>query len=267
MTDLTTTQPLKKFKILLVGDSCIDEYYYGTCDRLNPEAPVPVLKITHFNIKYGMAANVKDNLKAFDCDIDFMTGNKKSIKRRYIDERSKQHIVRVDEDKNSSPFNPNLKSLNFNQYNAIVISDYNKGFVTYENIKDLILEFKGPIFIDSKKQDLNKFNGCYVKINETEYKNRSSDPNNLIVTLGDKGSIYYTKNPDTETFFSTTTVDVVDVCGAGDTFLAALTYYFLKTTSIKSAIIYANKCAAITVQHRGVYSLTKQDILNIENGY
>ena len=33
----------KQLKILLIGDSCTDEYVYGTCDRLNPEAPVPIL--------------------------------------------------------------------------------------------------------------------------------------------------------------------------------------------------------------------------------
>ena len=34
----------KQFKVLLIGDSCTDEYVYGTCERLNPEAPVPILK-------------------------------------------------------------------------------------------------------------------------------------------------------------------------------------------------------------------------------
>jgi D-beta-D-heptose 7-phosphate kinase/D-beta-D-heptose 1-phosphate adenosyltransferase len=244
---------------LLIGDSCIDEYYYGTCDRLNPEAPVPVLKITHWNSKYGMAANVKDNLEAFNCDVDFMTGGKKSIKRRYIDERSKQHIVRVDEDKISSPFNPNFKSLAFDQYNAIVISDYNKGFVTYENIAEIRLLYKGPIFIDSKKSDLKKFEGCYVKVNEQESKSSISHCDNLIITLGDKGAKFNNQ------IFPTEKVEMVDVCGAGDTFLAALTYFFLLTNDIKTAIIYANKCSAISVQHQGVYTLTTQDIETIKN--
>ena len=37
------TQQLKLFKVLLIGDSCIDKYHYGTCDRISPEAPVPIL--------------------------------------------------------------------------------------------------------------------------------------------------------------------------------------------------------------------------------
>lgn len=259
MKELYDTLQQKKFKILLIGDSCIDEYYYGSCDRLNPEAPVPVLKIKSWNQTFGMAANVKTNLEAFGCDVDFMTGGKKSIKRRYIDERSKQHIVRVDEDKISPPFKPLLKSLALNQYNAIVFSDYDKGYITYENVEMIKNEFSGPIFIDTKKPDLKKFNGCFVKINEQENRQKISECDNLIVTLGDKGALYKDK------IYPTSKVEVIDVCGAGDTFLAALTYYFLKTKSIENAIMYANKCSAITVQNRGVYSLTLDDIKVIEN--
>lgn len=257
MTDSENTQPQTKFKVLLIGDSCIDEYYYGTCDRLNPEAPVPVLKITHWSQGLGMAANVKVNLEAFGCDVDFMTGGKKSIKRRYIDERSKQHIVRVDEDKTSAPFNPELSALSFNQYDAIVISDYDKGFVTYENVKTVKELYRGPIFIDSKKPDLIKFNNCFVKVNEQEYQQSISKCDELIVTMGGKGALYK------GTVFPTRKIEVVDVCGAGDTFLAALTAHYLKTKNIEQSIIFANYAASISVEHRGVYSLTKQDIDSI----
>jgi len=51
-------------------------------------------------------------------------------------------------------------------------------------------------------------------------------------------------------------VEVVDVCGAGDTFLATLCYFYLKTNSINDAIIYANRAASVTVQHLGVYAPT-----------
>lgn len=257
MTELKDTQQLKKLKVLLIGDSCIDEYYYGTCDRLNPEAPVPVLKITNWNSSFGMAANVKSNLEAFGIDVDFMTGGKKSIKRRYIDERSKQHIVRVDEDKISPPFNPELKSLAYAQYDAIVISDYNKGFITYENVKAVRDQYIGPIFIDSKKTDLKKFKDCFVKINEQEFTKAISLCDNLIVTLGSKGAKYK------DTIYSTRAANMIDVCGAGDTFLAALTYRYLVTKDIIQAIQYANHCASITVEHRGVYTLTAQDIDSI----
>lgn len=257
MKELKDTQQQKRFKVLLIGDSCIDEYYYGTCDRLNPEAPVPVLKITKWSNSFGMAANVKTNMEAFDIDVDFMTGGKKSIKRRYIDERSNQHIVRVDEDKISLPFTPNKQLLTSAKYNAVVISDYNKGFVTYDNIKIIQEIYNGPIFIDSKKTDLAKFNNCFVKINEQEFHQSISKCENLIVTMGSKGALYK------DNVYPTRNVEVVDVCGAGDTFLAALCAKYLETQNIEQAIIFANHAASISVEHRGVYSLTKSDIDSI----
>lgn len=251
------TQQQKKFKILLIGDSCVDEYIYGTCDRLNPEAPVPVLKITRSTKELGMAANVKKNIEAFNCDVDFITGSLLSVKRRYIDDRSKQHIVRVDEDYINSPFEPK-DEFTGNQYDAVVISDYNKGFVSYETIQSIQNMYNGPIFIDTKKTDLIKFNKSYVKINELEFNNSISKCENLIVTLGNQGAMYKGK------MFSTDSVSLVDVCGAGDTFLASLTYQYLLSKDMDKAIQFANKCAAISVQHRGVYTLTQNDIDSIK---
>ena len=45
----------KQFKVLLIGDSCTDEYVYGICERLNPEAPVPILKKTRVKTQQGIS--------------------------------------------------------------------------------------------------------------------------------------------------------------------------------------------------------------------
>ena len=259
MTELETTQQQTSFKVLLIGDSCIDEYHYGHVERLSPEAPVPILSITKTDSKQGMSANVKDNLEAFGIDVDFMTGGAKSIKKRFIDERSKQHILRVDEDKKSTPFNAYQSSLAYNQYDAIIISDYDKGFITYDNVKAVREQFKGPIFIDSKKRDLAKFEGCFVKVNEHERSLATSVCDDLITTLGGKGAEFDGQ------IYPASTVEVVDVCGAGDTFLAALAYKFLESRSITTAIKYAICAAGVSVQHSGVYSLTNEDISCINN--
>jgi sugar/nucleoside kinase (ribokinase family) len=66
-----------------------------------------------------------------------------------------------------------------------------------------------------------------------------------------------------EELFPVPETQVVDVCGAGDTFLAALTYQYLKSGDIKTSITFANRCASIAVRHRGVYCLTKSDISSI----
>ena len=87
-----------------------------------------------------------------------------------------------------------------------------------------------------------------------EYDSRQSDADKVIVTMGSKGTWY------NYSMYSTEKVEVVDVCGAGDTFLAALAYAFINTSDIVSAIKFANKCAAITVTHSGVYALTEADV-------
>ena len=58
-------QQQKLYKILLIGDSCEDIYHFGTCQRISPEAPVPILKKAYEEIRPGMSANVAANLESF----------------------------------------------------------------------------------------------------------------------------------------------------------------------------------------------------------
>ena len=256
MKYLDPFQQPKKFKVLLVGDDCIDVYRYGTVDRISPEAPVPIFKLSYEESKPGMASNVRANLEAFGIEVTEFLG-KRSEKVRLIDLKSRQHIVRVDHDIISEP--TNIHSLgSLTGYDAVVVSDYNKGWISYSLIKDLVRHFIGPIFVDTKKPDLAQFNGCFVKVNEKEYSDSISSTENTIVTLGSQGACYKGQH------FSTSEVEVVDVCGAGDTFLAALVYQYLNTQN-ESSISFANKAGAICVQHSGVYTLTNEDIYKIRN--
>lgn len=251
-------QQQKKFKILLIGDNCIDEYQYGSVDRISPEAPVPIVKYIYSEQKPGMVNNVELNLKNLGLDVHLIAPDP-GKKIRIIDIKSRQQLLRIDHDVNSDSLKiSDLEKIDFSIFDAIVISDYNKGFVTYEIIDYLIKQFNGPMFLDTKKQDLNKFYGIYVKINEIEYKARKSINDKLIVTLGDRGAMY--KQQDLEAIFDVPKIEVIDVCGAGDTFLAALTYDFLRSNDIVKAIKFANKASMITVQHMGNYAPTLEEI-------
>lgn len=253
MTDLATTQLQTNFKILLIGDNCKDIYQYGTIDRLSPEAPVPVFVPTYTEERDGMAGNVFNNLEALGCEVNYLFGET-STKTRLIDARSKQQIVRIDNDIVSDPLT--FETAIPKVYDAIVISDYNKGTITYDVIEEAIAT-RIPVFIDTKKTDLERMQGAWVKINELEYSKIKSECSGLIVTRGSKGADaihheYNSKAPK---------VEVVDVTGAGDTFLAALVYNFLHTKDIKRAMDFANQAAAITVQHVGCYAPTMEEIL------
>lgn len=252
MTESVNTQQQTQFRILLIGDNCTDVYQYGTVDRLSPEAPVPVFVPTRTEERSGMAGNVRNNLEALGCDVTYLHGET-STKTRLIDQRSKQQIVRIDNDVESTPitFDTDIP----NVYDAVVVSDYNKGTVSYELIEELVA-LSIPIFIDTKKTDLERFQGAWVKINELEYSKIKSECSGLIVTRGSRGAgaIHHGINvhsPD---------VEVVDVTGAGDTFLAALTYQYLDTGDIEKAIRFANQASAVTVQHLGVYAPTLKEM-------
>lgn len=236
---------MKKSNILLIGDNCIDIYQYGVIDRISPEAPVPVFVYLEEQSRPGMAANVKVNLEALDNYVRFVSRGV-SRKTRLIDRRSGQHIVRIDEDATSEPLH--LDDLPQLDFDAVVISDYNKGTVSYGLIEQLREQYQGPIFVDTKKTDLARLDGCIVKINAREFAAAKTYPTDLIVTCGDRGVKYLNHS------WLAREIQVVDVTGAGDTFLAALVHSYLDNHDICQSIEFAIKAAAVTVQHVGVYA-------------
>jgi D-beta-D-heptose 7-phosphate kinase/D-beta-D-heptose 1-phosphate adenosyltransferase len=251
-----TTASISKMKILLIGDNGVDQYQYGTVTRISPEAPVPIINYTHTVTKPGMASNVKDNFEKLGVNVTFVHGIRTSVKTRIIDSKSKQHLLRIDQDEMSKPVHVDYTDID--QYDAVVVSDYNKGSVEYETVENLRKNYSGPIFIDTKKTDLARFEGCYVKINATEYAAAKSYPEELIVTLGRDGVRYK------EHEISTPQVEAFDVCGAGDTFLSALAFEYVRSQNILNAIEFATKAASVTIQHVGVYSPT---LMQIEREY
>jgi len=245
----------KQFKVLLIGDSCIDEYVYGVCERLNPEAPVPILKYHRKETRQGMAWNVRENLMSFGIEVYILTNQEKIVKTRYIDEKYNHQILRVDTEGVIKPMEYDLPQ---DRFDAIVISDYDKGFITKEKLFQIVFNSKCPVFVDSKKTNLPESN-CYIKINEDESKLLRSKHNNLIITRGSNGAEYDGVN------YPGRKVNVFDVVGAGDTFISALVYFYLKYGRIEEAIPYANKAASIAVQNFGTYVLTEQDVYEICN--
>jgi sugar/nucleoside kinase (ribokinase family) len=95
-----------------------------------------------------------------------------------------------------------------------------------------------------------------IKINSPEYEtikgkiNEKEWANKLIVTLGDRGCMYQKDNGFH--YYPVDAVDVFDLSGAGDTFLAALISNYLESNNMDDAIKFANKKASEVIQERGV---------------
>jgi len=254
-----------KPKIVIIGESCVDEYVYGTCDRVCPEAAA--LCFHHDNTKTtnpGMAGNTYENLKALNKDnyfiIELITSNSSIIKRRFIDTKYNSIIFREDINDKCDPID--LSKINFINYDCIIISDYNKGFLSISDICSIKQSKKEncPIFIDTKKELKNLINCVdFIKINSTEFKQNIEDiekikkQTTLIVTEGENGATLYSNNITKH--FDTEKIILRDVCGAGDTFLAALVANYMKTHDINQSIIFANSCACKVVSKFGVVTI------------
>jgi bifunctional ADP-heptose synthase (sugar kinase/adenylyltransferase) len=254
---LEIIQPPERLNVLLIGETCLDKYVYGECNRLSPEAPVPILKYSETRTAPGMAHNVYHNLMAFDdVDVTFLTPPEVITKTRYVDSKYHHQILRVDDDIPITPFNGVIPE---GLFDCIVISDYDKGFIDEAKLFQIVADARCPVFIDSKKVHLPIKYNCFIKINEAELEKLQTPiyAENAIITLGAAGATFNNE------LYPAEAVDVFDVCGAGDTFLAALVCTFLTTSSMEYAVAIANKAAAIAVSHFGTYILTKEDVNDI----
>lgn len=241
-------------KILVIGDSCTDIFRYGKVERLAPEAPVPIIVPEREESNHGMAGNVVRNINALGHETEFVTNSIEIRKIRYVCSKYNHLLLRVDEnDKCESISYYDINGLDWKSFDAVVISDYCKGFLSEDDIQ--YISKQHPLtFLDTKKE-LGSWahDITFIKINYHEYQRNisilSTDKilkNKTIVTRGKYGCDYNGKN------YPTIEVLVKDVSGAGDTFLAGLVVEYARSKNIESAISFAQECTTIVVQKVGV---------------
>ena len=236
--------------ILVVGESCRDVFIYCNSNRICPDVPVPILNIVGQTENAGMAKNVFRNVKALGESASLITNEEwyNITKTRYVHDSSNHMFFRVDTPHKISRIN--LDSIDY-RHSIIVVSDYNKGFLTEEDIKT-ICDNHDNVFIDTKKI-LGPWasKAKYIKINDFEYKNSLKF---ITEELSDK--IVHTRGADGCGFRGTTypvkRAEVKDASGAGDSFMAALVVKYLQTENIEESIRFANKCASGVVKKKGV---------------
>ena len=258
-------QQLKSLKVLVIGESCVDRYHIGVCERLSPEFPVPVFKKKETFNKPGMASNVLSGFLNVGINAELISHETPCLKERFVEEKTGYHLLRVDSSDEVQELKiSELQSVKFKDYSCVVISDYGKGFVS-ESVAAYIREnFKGPIFVDTKKKDLSCFSGCIVKINEIERQSliKENPGAKLITTLGSAGAEF-----EGEIYSPTFERSVFDVCGAGDTFLTALVIGYILYGDIRASIPLANYCAGIAVEKRGTYKIKIEDLTEYKNAF
>jgi D-beta-D-heptose 7-phosphate kinase/D-beta-D-heptose 1-phosphate adenosyltransferase len=251
-------------KVLVLGDIIVDKYIYGTSTRISPEAPVPVVTYQREVETIGGAGLVYENLKSLGVDVklvDFF--DKASVKTRVICDG--HYITRIDDDyiADGNMFLTYILSQDFDEYDYVILSDYNKG--TLDESAEIIkhLNTYGCKVIVDPKEHASHYKGAWlVKPNEKEFQEYFINwHGNIITTRADKSVI---ANIDNEVFeIDVEPVEVADVTGAGDCFLAAFVYGLTKGYDYKHAIDLAVKGSTESVKHVGTYTLQQHDLEEI----
>ena len=249
-------------KVLVIGEQCDDIFIYGDTPRLSPEGPAPVFIPKREVYNGGMGMNVCKNLEELKIDTDFQHQIQPITKTRHIHESSNTLLLRIDEEKNIDRIdNTKLIKLDFWDYTMIVISDYNKGFLTEEDIA--YIGFKHPnVICDTKKQLGNWCKDLrFIKLNRSEFENNKEfiEENDwilekLIITLDKDGCMHEGVSYPTEK------VEIMDISGAGDTFVAGFVKMLLDTDDISKSIQFGNRCSAQVVQKRGVTTIDYENL-------
>lgn len=187
-----------RLKVLVVGDIILDEYIWGSVNRISPEAPVQIVECKSQNMVLGGAANVANNLTSLGCKV-YITGtvgvDEKGdkliglLKRMDIDTEGvvkdpirittnkirviahSQQIIRIDnEDKRPVSGETEKKVKDYIEkimpsMNGIICSDYNKGIVTDKVFRAMVHDakrYKKMIIVDPKGSDFSKYKGANV---------------------------------------------------------------------------------------------------------
>ncbi len=177
-----------KANILVVGDLILDEYIWGSVERISPEAPVPVVWANKKTFAPGGAANVANNIRSLDGRVSLVgvTGKDENtailfseLKKRKINTQSifiepkrhttiktrilagHQQVVRVDWE-HTDPLSKDLNNRiikfiqkNIAGFDAIIIEDYGKGVVNKSLLVELIRlsrSHKKIITVDPKEE-------------------------------------------------------------------------------------------------------------------
>ena len=250
-------------KVLIIGDIIIDRYIYGTSTRLSPEAPVPVVTYRHEVEKLGGAGLVYENLKSLGVDVTLFDADQPhSVKTRVICDG--HYITRIDNDEHANG-DEVLRAIkrqpNLEQYEYVILSDYNKGTLdeSIEIIKYLNT-FGCKVIVDPKEH-ANHYKGAWlVKPNYKEFGDFgfTNWRGNIITTNAGENVV---ASIDSEVYdVPVEKVEVSDVTGAGDCFLAAFVYALTKGYDYKHCIELAVKGSTEAVTHVGTYALTVRDL-------
>lgn len=252
----------EQVSVTVVGDVILDQYWHGTVAKPNPEGPGVVVHCQRVEYRLGGAASVAilaagmgarvtlGGFFGFDADGQIFnhllakaqvsghlyqsSDRRTTVKTRYVI-GGRLHPDRFDvEDRNPLPDSLAEKLAAIELGDVLLMQDYGKGVCTPYLVRSLIHRAQTagvPVLVDpARGQDWSLYQGCHtIKANQAEFLDQrwSADEVlqrlncNLIVTEGANGMNVFTPRCGSY-HVPAVPAEVVDVCGAGDTVLAAI---------------------------------------------
>jgi D-beta-D-heptose 7-phosphate kinase/D-beta-D-heptose 1-phosphate adenosyltransferase len=303
--------------IVAFGDYIRDEYWIGNSTRISPEAPVPIIKHDKILTSHGGVGNVICNLLCMGASVEWVTRHFEQVhyishdklrihtnnknnsydvkcptKIRIISNNNQVARYDIEDDYSVSDMS---HPKNFGDYikkcyevidnsDLVVISDYNKGFLSNENISQILSICQGlekPVIVDTKKsrtEALQSFKGVTtITPNKKELYQLIGEDSNILdvesalkklkkdyklkfstVTLSEEGIMIW----DGKRFYHNklSPIEVFDVTGAGDSSLAALAVGYANNMSLEDCAQLANLAGSIAVQHHRTYYVSLDDL-------
>jgi len=190
---IPSKQQLAAARVLVVGDAMLDRYWHGAVERISPEAPVPVVKVTREEERIGAAANVAYNVITLGAQASFLgvvgddepghrleallretgisthlkrdPGLKTTVKLRVIGRH--QQLLRMDfenePDHEALALQNETFALLAPQHDAVLFSDYGKGGLAH--IGTMIAAARAgrkSVLVDPKGSDYSRYTGATV---------------------------------------------------------------------------------------------------------
>lgn len=232
-------------KILIIGDTIIDQNYYLNSPDISLESPTIKANLNYFNEKFGGAALVATSLKKIDSKneifflssmsakykkiieqkykikvLNFFSGKDNLKKRFWISRGNESYNYLQVRDLNDKLIKVNL-NINYKEFDIIAFSDYQCGLITSNLVNKVLLKKKKNTFssfqISSNSSNVwRKFISTeYIICNENESKFIKKRKKNICITLGANGSYFNGKH------YKTRKCKAKNTIGAGDIFYAS----------------------------------------------
>lgn len=251
-------------RIAVLGDPMMDYYHFGRVERLSPEAPVPIFIEEKIDLRDGGAANVVANLAALGCvTTALFPPAPYTIKHRYL--VGIQQLFRIDKDQNHSEDKTPINYRGVADWDAVVISDYGKGWCSTARCEELIktaATLNIPVIVDPKGLAWTKYAGATVVCpNERELIQGYEEHEGVILQKRGANGMRLIYADRAEVDFPARARQVFDVTGAGDTVVAVLAAALAVGVDLPIAAQLANIAAGVVVGQVGTTPCTSAALL------